>query len=176
MQSLSVRWSIQWYCKLQNILPTFHIPSFYNKLHLVDALSSSFWTNSKQVLVLVKQFTSAPSVETFISNRYSTHGSSFSHSVVCKLRNMVNELSRDRLLYANAIYHSHQWRNCRGQRGEFPPPWQAKCEKRTPLNLYFSLSCCFFAFFGLFSGNLGFSIAIHNRIHHQFSIFVLTVG
>jgi len=34
---------IQWYCKLQNILPTFHVPSFYNKLHLVDALSSSFW-------------------------------------------------------------------------------------------------------------------------------------
>jgi len=29
----------------------------------------------------------------------------------------------------------------------------------------------FFAFFGLFSGDLGFSIAIHIRIHHHFSRF-----
>jgi len=45
----------------------------------------------KQVLVLVKQFTSALSVETFISNRYYIHGSSFSHSVACKVRNLVKE-------------------------------------------------------------------------------------
>jgi len=49
---LSIRWSIQWYCKLQNVLPTFHVPSCYNKLHLFDGLSARTQTS----LVLVKQF------------------------------------------------------------------------------------------------------------------------
>jgi len=31
----------------------------------------------KHVLVLVKQFTSASSIETFLSSRYCSHGSSF---------------------------------------------------------------------------------------------------
>jgi len=40
LQSLPVSWSIQWYCKLQNILLIFHVPSFYKKIHLVDVLSA----------------------------------------------------------------------------------------------------------------------------------------
>jgi len=51
MQSLSIR-CIEWYCKLQNILPIFHVSSFYNKLHLFDAL----FARTQKVLVLVKQF------------------------------------------------------------------------------------------------------------------------
>jgi len=43
VQSLSVRLSIQWYCKLQNILPIFHVPSF--KLHLVDARFAQIQTS-----------------------------------------------------------------------------------------------------------------------------------
>jgi len=43
----------------------------------------------KHVLVLVKPFTSASSIETFLSTRYHSHGSSFSYSVVCKRRNLV---------------------------------------------------------------------------------------
>ena len=43
----------------------------------------------KQVLVLVKPFTSASSVETFLSSRYYLHVSSFSKLVVCKRRNLV---------------------------------------------------------------------------------------
>jgi len=39
-------------------------------MHFVDALIQLFLHELKQVLVLVKQFTSASSVETFISNRY----------------------------------------------------------------------------------------------------------
>jgi len=30
---------------LQNILPIFHIPSLYNKLHLVDTLFARTWTS-----------------------------------------------------------------------------------------------------------------------------------
>jgi len=44
----------------------------------------------KQVLVLVKQFTSASSIETFLWSKYYSHDSTFSHSVVCKRRNLVN--------------------------------------------------------------------------------------
>jgi len=36
----------------------------------------------KHILVLVKQFTAASSIETFLSSKYYLHGSSFSHSVV----------------------------------------------------------------------------------------------
>ena len=43
----------------------------------------------KHVLALVKQFTSASSIETFPSSRYYSHGSSFSHLVVCKRKNLV---------------------------------------------------------------------------------------
>ena len=43
----------------------------------------------EQVLVLVKQFTSASSIETFLSSRYYSHVSSFSQLVVCKRRNLV---------------------------------------------------------------------------------------
>ena len=43
----------------------------------------------EQVLILVKQFTLASSVETFLSNRYYSHVSSFSQLVVCKRRNLV---------------------------------------------------------------------------------------
>jgi len=77
VQSLSARWSIQWYCKLQNSLPIFHVPSFYNKLHLVDALFARTQTSSG-----ISQFTSASSIETLLSSGYYSHGSSFSHSVV----------------------------------------------------------------------------------------------
>jgi len=44
-----------------------------------------FLDELKHVLVLVKQFTS--SIETFLSSRYCSLGSSFSHSVICKRRN-----------------------------------------------------------------------------------------
>jgi len=43
----------------------------------------------KQVLVLVKQFTSASSIEMFLSSRYYSHGLTFSQLVVCKRRNLV---------------------------------------------------------------------------------------
>jgi len=43
----------------------------------------------KQVLLLVKQFTSASSIVTFLSSRYHSHGSSLSQLVVCKRRNLV---------------------------------------------------------------------------------------
>jgi len=43
----------------------------------------------EQVLVLVKQFTSASSIETFLSSRYYSHVSSFSQLVACKPRNLV---------------------------------------------------------------------------------------
>ena len=43
----------------------------------------------EQVLILVKQFTSASSIETFLSSRYYSHVSSFSQLVVCKRRNLV---------------------------------------------------------------------------------------
>jgi len=36
----------------------------------------------KHILVLVKQFTSASSIETFLSSKYYLYGSSFSRSVV----------------------------------------------------------------------------------------------
>jgi len=42
----------------------------------------------EQVLVLVKQFTSASSIDTFLSSRYYSHVSSFSQRVVCKRRNL----------------------------------------------------------------------------------------
>ena len=52
MQSLSIRWSIQWYCKLQNILPIFHVRHFtINCICLMLLLHKL-----KQVLILVKQF------------------------------------------------------------------------------------------------------------------------
>ena len=41
------------------------------------------------VLVLVKQFSSASSIETFLSSRYYSHVSSFSQLVVRKLKNLV---------------------------------------------------------------------------------------
>jgi len=43
----------------------------------------------EQVLVLVKHFTSASSLETFLSSRYYWHVSSFFQLVVCKRRNLV---------------------------------------------------------------------------------------
>ena len=43
----------------------------------------------EQVLVLVKQLTSASSIETFLSSRYYSHVSSFSQLVVCKRRDLV---------------------------------------------------------------------------------------
>ena len=95
----------------------------------------------KQVLVLVKQFTSAPSVETFILNRYYTHGSSFFHSVVCKLRNTAKEFGRGSLLYVNTI----QYIIASGaERGELPP---GKLNVKTglPLNLYFHLTLFWFS-------------------------------
>jgi len=47
-----------------------------------------FLQELEQVLVLVKQFTSASSIETFLSSRYYSHVSSFYQSVVCKRRNL----------------------------------------------------------------------------------------
>jgi len=49
-----------------------------------------FLPKLKQVLMLVKQFTSASSIKTFLSSRYCSHGPSFSQLVVCKRRNLVN--------------------------------------------------------------------------------------
>jgi len=46
----------------------------------------------EQVLVLAKQFTSASSIETFLSSRYYSHVSSFSQLVLCKRRNLVKHL------------------------------------------------------------------------------------
>jgi len=43
----------------------------------------------EQVLVLVKQFSAASSIETFLSSRYYSHASSFYQLVVCKRRNLV---------------------------------------------------------------------------------------
>jgi len=40
----------------------------------------------EQVLLLVKQLTSASSIETFLSSKHYSHGSSFSQLVVCKRR------------------------------------------------------------------------------------------
>jgi len=41
-----------------------------------------------QVLVLVKEFTYSFIKGTFLSSRYYSHDSLFSHSVVCKRRNL----------------------------------------------------------------------------------------
>jgi len=57
----------------------------YNELHLVDALLHE----RKQVFVLVKQFTSASSIEAFLSSRYYSHVSSFLQLVFYKRRNLV---------------------------------------------------------------------------------------
>jgi len=37
---------------------------------------------------------------------------------------------------------------------------------------WFSVSCCFCVFLGLFSGDLWFSLAIYIRFHHRLSSFV----
>jgi len=50
------------------------------------------------------------------------------------------------------------------------PPWQSKCENQTATLSYisilvfvwFSVGCCFFAFFGLFSGDLKL---LHSYLH-----------
>jgi len=42
----------------------------------------------EQVLVLVKQFTSASSIDTFLSRRHYSHVSCFSQLVVYKRRNL----------------------------------------------------------------------------------------
>ena len=46
------------------------------------------------VLALVKQFTLASSIETFLPSRYYSHVSSFSHLVVCKRRNLVKAANK----------------------------------------------------------------------------------
>jgi len=58
------------------------------------------------------------------------------------------------------------------------PPGKLNVKTGLPLNLYFGLSILLvfstlllYVFFGLFSGDLGFSLAIHIRIHHHFSSF-----
>jgi len=38
VQSYQFTEAFKWYCKLQNILPIFRVPSFHNKLHLIDVL------------------------------------------------------------------------------------------------------------------------------------------
>ena len=38
-------WSVLWYCKFHIILPIYRVPSFYNKLHLADALFARTRTN-----------------------------------------------------------------------------------------------------------------------------------
>jgi len=48
-----------------------------------------FFHELEQVLVLVKLFTSASSIETFLSSRYYSLVLSFSQLVVCKQRNLV---------------------------------------------------------------------------------------
>jgi len=45
-QPSTIRWSIQWYCKLQNILPICYVPSFYNELHLFTKVHKFlYWSN-----------------------------------------------------------------------------------------------------------------------------------
>ena len=59
------------------------------------------------------------------------------------------------------------------------PPQQARCKTAAPVDLYFgfwyfsvfSRLLFFFAFFGVFFGISGSSIAIHIRIQHHFSAF-----
>jgi len=51
---------------------------------LVDALFARTQTSFG-----IDQFTSASSILTFLSSTYCTHGSTISHSVVCKRRNPV---------------------------------------------------------------------------------------
>jgi len=71
-----------------------------------------------------------------------------------------------------------------GQRSEFTLPWQSECENRTAtwsdisvlVFVWLSVGCCFCVHFGLFSGDLGFSIAIHIRIYHYLSSFFPSVG
>jgi len=48
-----------------------------------------FLLELKHVLVLVKQFASASSIETFLSSRHYSHGSTFSHSDAYKRTNLV---------------------------------------------------------------------------------------
>ena len=68
----------------------------------------------------------------------------------------------------NVLY---QWRNWRGQRGE-SPSLEVKCKNRALASLIFR----FFAFFGVFSSDLGFSIAIHIDPDSSFLNFFLSVG
>ena len=59
-----------------------------------------FLHERKQALVLVKQLTSASSIETFLSTRYYSCGSSFSHSIVCK-----QNISSKHLNAVNKVFH-----------------------------------------------------------------------
>jgi len=75
-------------------------------------------------------------------------------------------------LYCNPY---RQWRNWQGCKGASRPPWQAKCKNWSPsgwhFNIWNSLGCCSFAFFGVFSFLLP-SIDIHDiRVHFHFLTF-----
>ena len=164
MQSLSVRWSNQWYCKLENILPyscpiilQWHLKAlvflygfeesvdchllssfcddsnlhislfkyvlstmgvnnesiskclignwFHEKLRILSPYWNRIWswkvrilqwiafgwsslcTNSKKFWYWSNILSS--SIETFLSSRYYSHVSTFSHAAVCKRRHLV---------------------------------------------------------------------------------------
>jgi len=59
-----------------------------------------------------------------------------------------------------------------GGRGANLPPWKLNAKTGPSLRLYF----VFFAFFGVFSSDLGFSIAIHIDPDSSFLNFFLSVG
>jgi len=69
------------------------------------------------------------------------------------------------------------------QRSEMSP-WQSKCENRTAtlsdisvlVLLWFSVGCRFFAFFGLFSGDLGFYHSYSHPDSPSFLTFFPSVG
>jgi len=73
-------------CK--NNFPIFHVPSFYNKLDLVDALFAPTQTHFGVGQTVNCSFIN----RNVLSSRYHSRGSSFSHSVVRKRWNLVKAL------------------------------------------------------------------------------------
>jgi len=77
----------------------------------------------KEVLVVVKQFTSSWSIETFLSSRYYSHGSSFSLSVVCKLRNVVKAFKFSKKVVHLACYATQDLYNTDTSDMNKPQSW-----------------------------------------------------
>ena len=68
-----------------------------------------FLHERKQILVLVKQFTSASSVEMFLSSRHYSHSSSFSQLVVCKRRNLDKAFKFSKWSGPSDMNESQSW-------------------------------------------------------------------